>query len=590
MIYNEFKKVAGEKLECRYYPGSGFAPHPQSNLHSNTCVLPGDPDPLPPTKKPNIATLLNTSGHRAGVNQVRGFLTAQSPPNGRYSFWIGNDMYLYIIARDLCKTTYTHIPCMQAFKGVERLKSHMTQCTAKMEFQLDNLYKIPQLENCIYTFGWALLIDGLWHLEYNASMRIHQRLLKPIFGNSFAKLFGRKSPKAIDNFFKATDHHKGNYDLEVCYLGGKFLLLRAYMQHNQPPFSSKNYFSWIANCVHNQYILFLNQLVMGVLESYFQLKEGVKTGDDDMLMGGLLEVEKIFFFKKTNRNYQQSAAYRAGDLIKMPDDMIRRRTAYQATAATAYNSVQIKGEENADLPAQMDTDKEALSKFEQKNPSIVRQGNDACLEQMIKRSKKGARISNMDARGWNTEFRTMRSNIGLRKKLERDLGKQFSSHGGHVRQNLPEIIMFEALITKAGWLDRPGDLRDSFLNLDGDNELSRDLVDFWRQCGLNRDTGVEQLLRNQTVKFKDVCALSVEEDQIVKDMKAMLKDLPKMISEISQENLAKTILEEHFEQEIRKCTNVAKIANFHENIQQILLDQTENGYESDMNEDDEDTL
>ena len=150
--------------------------------------------------------------------------------------------------------------------------------------------------------------------------------------------------------------------------------------------------------------------------------------------------------------------------------------------------------------------------------------------------------------------------------------------------------MFEALITKAGWLDRPADHRDSFLNLDGDDELSRDLVDFWRQCGLNRDTGVEQLLRNQTVKFKDVCALSVEEDQIVKDMKAMLKDLPKMISEISQENLAKTILEEHFEQEIRKSTNVAKISNFHENIQQILLDQTENGYESDMNEDDEDTL
>ena len=45
--------------------------------------------------------------------------------------------------------------------------------------------------------------------QFNASMRIHERILKPVFGSCLASLFGRKTPKAVDNFFKAVDHHKG---------------------------------------------------------------------------------------------------------------------------------------------------------------------------------------------------------------------------------------------------------------------------------------------------------------------------------------------------------------------------------------------
>ena len=155
-----------------------------------------------------------------------------------------------------------------------------------MAFELDNIYKIPDLRDCSYTFGWAMVIDGLWHLEFNASMRIFQRLLEPIFGDSFANLFGRKTPKAIQNFWKATDHHKGNFVLEVLYMAGKFVLMKTLRDNCEPPYSADNYFHWICHDVRNQYILMLNQLIMGTLESYFQFKEGVKTGDDDMLMGG----------------------------------------------------------------------------------------------------------------------------------------------------------------------------------------------------------------------------------------------------------------------------------------------------------------
>ena len=46
-------------------------------------------------------------------------------------------------------------------------------------------------------------------------MRIHELILKPLFGDKLANLFGRQSPKAIDNFYQATSHHKGR-SLYIC--------------------------------------------------------------------------------------------------------------------------------------------------------------------------------------------------------------------------------------------------------------------------------------------------------------------------------------------------------------------------------------
>ena len=48
-----------------------------------------------------------------------------------------------------------------------------------------------------------------YNSKLNASMRIHELILKPLFGDALAKLFGRLSPKAIENFYQATSHHKG---------------------------------------------------------------------------------------------------------------------------------------------------------------------------------------------------------------------------------------------------------------------------------------------------------------------------------------------------------------------------------------------
>ena len=75
------------------------------------------------------------------------------------------------------------------------------------------------------------------------------------------------------------------------------------------------------NEVKSQPLLFLNQLVFGCLEAYFQFKLGVKSSDSDLIMAGLLEAEKIFFFNKSNKNYQQASSYRVSDLIKMPAKM-----------------------------------------------------------------------------------------------------------------------------------------------------------------------------------------------------------------------------------------------------------------------------
>ena len=48
-------------------------------------------------------------------------------------------------------------------------------------------------------------------------------------------------------------------------------------------------------------------MVFGCLETYFVMKAAVRSGDADLMIKGVLEMEKIFFFKTTIRNYQLAA-------------------------------------------------------------------------------------------------------------------------------------------------------------------------------------------------------------------------------------------------------------------------------------------
>ena len=74
-------------------------------------------------------------------------------------------MYNYVIGRDLCKSCFTHVPCGETWRGLDKIRSHLGECRAEMTFELDSTYTVPGLANTVYTFGWCLLIDGTWHLE-----------------------------------------------------------------------------------------------------------------------------------------------------------------------------------------------------------------------------------------------------------------------------------------------------------------------------------------------------------------------------------------------------------------------------------------
>ena len=158
------------------------------------------------------------------------------------------------------------------------------------------------------------------------------------------------------------------------------------MKHSSPPYSPMGYSNWVVNIVRNQYIMVLNQLVFGTLESYFQMKAGVKSGDTEVMMAGMVELEKLFFIKKSLRNYQQSAMYRAGDLVRMPADMLSRRLRYQTTSATAFQSprAETKSSGNSNTP------------FLSNPTKLSQQGTEACMEQIIKRSKKRGKDSGID--------------------------------------------------------------------------------------------------------------------------------------------------------------------------------------------------
>ena len=120
-----------------------------------------------------------------------------------------------------------------------------------------------------------------------------------------------------------------------------------------PPYNPETYTTWITSSVKNQYLLFLNQLVFGCLESYFGMKAGVRSGDGDLMITGVLEMEKIFFFKTTNRNYQLAAFYRASDLLLMSKEMKSYYLAYHTTNATVLNSFNLPGEGIAYIKSKM---------------------------------------------------------------------------------------------------------------------------------------------------------------------------------------------------------------------------------------------
>ena len=140
----------------------------------------------------------------------------------------------------------------------------------------------------------------------------------------------------------------GNVSLELIFFAGQFFLMKTFMKHCSPPYTPESYTDWITTSVQNQYILFMNQLVFGCLESYFVMKAGVRSGDADLMIAGVLEMEKIFFFKTTNRNYQLAAFYRASDLLLMSQEMKAYYLQYHTTSATVLNSFNIPGEGNID--------------------------------------------------------------------------------------------------------------------------------------------------------------------------------------------------------------------------------------------------
>ena len=77
----------------------------------------------------------------------------------------GNDMYLFIICRDLAKSTFTHVPCGTTWKGKQKMEEHLATCDEELTQELEEIYRVPGLHDVVLTFGWAMFLDGLWHTE-----------------------------------------------------------------------------------------------------------------------------------------------------------------------------------------------------------------------------------------------------------------------------------------------------------------------------------------------------------------------------------------------------------------------------------------
>lgn len=180
----------------------------------------------------------------------------------------------------------------------------------------------------------------------------------------------------------------------------------------------------------------------------------------------------------------------------------------------------------------------------------------------------------INERGWNQEFRCMAGNVLISKKLDRDIGNRKHS-GVHLRPNLKAIVAVEALLQTEGWLNEPEHERPTFENMDGSAILTSEMAGFWFRCGQNRDVGIQSILRKEEVKFKDVLATNLESDSKSKDLKTMVKKLPKLISEIANTNPTKGYLSELFKTEILHCKNLNKVAEFFALVSKIVNDAKE---------------
>jgi hypothetical protein len=193
-------------------------------------------------------------------------------------------------------------------------------------------------------------------------------------------------------------------------------------------------------------------------------------------------------------------------------------------------------------------------------------------------------FQNMDARGWVTEFRCMESNIALKQKINRDLGQRDGVEGSHKRRNLKEIVLFETLVEEAGWLTNPRVARDTFVTLDGKEELSANLIEFWGLCGCNRDEGIKALSKHEIVTFRDVCVLKKDSDEKQLELGAMIKRLTEMIKDIPDENPVKGYITNHFSTDIWSSKRISVVSNFYENVRAIIRYESE---EREVLEDDE---
>lgn len=66
-IHEEFQNRARIKelnYDCRYEPSASYKVLKEPDIKTKHRIIPADPDMLPPTTKTNLATLVNTAGHR----------------------------------------------------------------------------------------------------------------------------------------------------------------------------------------------------------------------------------------------------------------------------------------------------------------------------------------------------------------------------------------------------------------------------------------------------------------------------------------------------------------------------------------------
>ena len=221
---------------------------------------------------------------------------------------------------------------------------------------------------------------------------------------------------------------------------------------------------------------------------------------------------------------------------------------------------------------------EETSKMKQNAPNS--QGTDAALEQLIKRSKFGAKIKvllllkflyfllsfvtfqHMDTRGWNQEFRTMPGNILIQKKLERDAGRKHHK-GAHLRTNFKEVVAVEHLFEAEGWLKNPRDKKMTFENLDKTSILDESLTQVWALCGQNRDDGVASILGNKKVMFKNVRTNENDVEETQKDLKTLKKELLEMISAIPAGDKMRGYFESVYKKEVSKSSSLATVEEFY---------------------------